>query len=140
MSNDSEAGDWQECELDDDEMGYLLVDEDVAIRVGRDNENFISLMPGEAWTESNDLQRGRSSYIPTDVVPGETFRCRYKGVVLDWWDWGTMADHADTVVKLPSFIAGRVTEPADNGGRPKLVVPAAEEVMFTYTGAGKGVE
>lgn len=135
-SEDGQAGSWQECELEDGEMGFLLVDEDVDIHVGRDNRNFVSLMPGESWTTSNEFSR----YIPTDVAPGDTFRCRHKGVVLDWWDWGTMADHVDTVVKLPSWIAGRVTEPADNGGRPKLVVPGAKEVKFTYTGVGKGVE
>ncbi|RKU46442.1 hypothetical protein DL546_006864 [Coniochaeta pulveracea] len=132
---------WEKCE-DDDEMGYLLVDEDVAIRVGQDNKNFISLMPGEAWTTSDRIHnaRWRSGYIPENVAPGDTFRCRHKGIVMDWWDWGTMADHVDTVVKLPSFIAGKVTEPADNGGRPKLIVTAAEEVRFTYTGAGRGAK
>lgn len=96
--------------LDDVETGYTLVGEDVVIRGGRDNLNFISLVLGEAWTTSKELQSARwmKSYIPTDVLPGETFRCRYKGVIMSWWGWGTMADHADTVVKLPSFVAGMV--------------------------------
>lgn len=131
--DNGEAGSWQECELEDDEQGYLLVDEDVDVYVGRDDEDFASPMPGESWTTS-------TYFIPLVLVPGDTFRCRHKGIVVDWWDFGTMADHVDTVVKLPSFKAARVIEPADNGDRPKLVVPGAKEVTFTYTGAGKGVE
>lgn len=130
LGDNGEADSWQECELEDDDMGYILVDEDVDVYVGRDDQNFVSLMPGESWTTSKE-------YVPMVMVPGDTFRCRFKGLVMDWWDWGTMADHVDTVVKLPSWKAGRVTEPADNGGRPKLVVPGAKEVKFTYTGVGK---
>jgi hypothetical protein len=134
IGDDEDADCWEECDLDGGVMGYLMVDApDVAVRVGED-KNFTSLMPGESWTTSRQLQSESWSSIPDDVAPGDEFRCRFKGVVVDWWDWGTMAEHADTVVKLPCFVAGEVTEPTDNGGRPKLVVPASEAVEFTYAG------
>jgi hypothetical protein len=50
---------------------------------------------------------------------------------MDWWDWGSMDEHRETVVKLPCWVAGEVTEPKDNGGRPRLVVPASEWIEFT---------
>lgn len=141
VDDDGDGDSWEECDLDGGNMGFLMVDDDdIAVRVGQDDQNFQCLMPGDSWTTSVPFQSDQydelSNYIPDDshdVVPGDRFRFRFKGVVVDWWDWGTMEEHADTIVKLPSFIAGRVTDPADNGGRPKLIVPASEAVQFIYT-------
>lgn len=45
-------------------MGYRMVDApDLAVRVGED-ENFTSLMPGESWTMSRQLQSESWSSIP----------------------------------------------------------------------------
>jgi hypothetical protein len=41
-----------------------------------------------------------------------------------------MEDHRETMVKLPC-LEGDVTDPKDNGGRPRLVVPASEWFEFT---------
>jgi hypothetical protein len=62
---------------------------------------------------------------------GDVFRYTFKGVEVDWWDWGDSSDHEETVVTLPCFIAGRVVKPEDNGGRPKLIVPASNVLEFT---------
>jgi len=50
---------------------------------------------------------------------------------VDWWDWGDSVAHAETVVKLPYWIAGAVVDPADNGGRASLVVPASDFASFS---------
>lgn len=47
---------------------------------------------------------------------------------MDWWDWGSKEDHAKTMIKIHSF--GKIIEPEDNGGRPKLVVPASNVIEF----------
>ena len=57
-----------------------------------------------------------------------------KGAVVDWWKWGTKEEHRGTVVKLPCWVSGDVVEPEDNGGRPRIVVPASNEVEFQYLG------
>lgn len=141
VDDDGDGDSWEECDLDGGKMGFLMVDDDIAVRVGQDDQNFRGLMPGESWTTSVSFQNNQydelSNYIPDssdDVVPGDRFRFRFTGVVVDWWYWGgTMEEHADTIFKLPSFIAGKVTDPADNGGRPQLVVPVSEAVQFIYT-------
>jgi len=61
----------------------------------------------------------------------DVFRYVFKGVEIDWWDWGDSSDHEETIVKLPCFINGRVVDPKDNGGRPKLIVPASNSIEFT---------
>jgi hypothetical protein len=53
-----------------------------------------------------------------------------KGTAVDWWDCGNKEEQVDTVVKLPCWIVGAVTEPVDNGGREELVVPASDFIEF----------
>lgn len=109
----------------------MIVDEpDVSVKVTQD-ENFASLQPGQTWSTSHRLEGQGVGILPDDVKVGDIFRYVSKGVELDWWDWGGSEDHVDTVVKLPCFLGGRVTEPADNEGRPKLIVPASNSVEFT---------
>lgn len=49
---------------------------------------------------------------------------------MDWWDYGGVDKHADTNVQIPPHPWGKVTDPADNGGRPQLVVPASNAIEF----------
>lgn len=105
----------------------IVDDPDVSVNVSQD-ENFVSLRPGSYWSTSRRLQAGS---LPTDMTVGDVFRYRYKGATVDWWDWGDSEEHAKTVVKLPCWIMGRVIDPPDSGGRPKLVVPASNDVEFT---------
>lgn len=115
----------------DDTTCYMIVDEpDIAVNVSQD-EDFTSLQPGESWTTWKRVEGRQVGILPDEVNIGDVFRYVLKGVELNWWDWGSTAEHKETIVKLPCFIAGRVVEPKDNGGRPKLVVPASNSVEFT---------
>jgi hypothetical protein len=123
---------WEPCDLDEDgEQGFNIYDApDVAVKVV-EHSHFTTLRPSEAWTTSITLQAPTWSRVPYDMATGDVFLCGFMGAVVDWWDWGSAEDHADTVVMLPCWTtAGRVVEPADNGGRPKLVVPHSEGVEF----------
>ncbi|KAG4435771.1 hypothetical protein IFR05_008745 [Cadophora sp. M221] len=115
----------------DDTTSFMIVDDpDVSVHVTQD-ENFASLRPGQTWRTSKRLQGQGVGILPGDVKVGDAFRFVFKGMELDWWDWGGSEDHGETIVKLPCFLKGRVVEPEDNGGRPKLVVPASNSVEFT---------
>ncbi|CAG8888368.1 unnamed protein product [Penicillium egyptiacum] len=93
------------------------------VNVGRDDRSdFVALMPGESWSFTREVSDFRQN-----VAPGDKFRYGFKGASIDWWDWGNFHDHQDTVV----WVNGRVLNPQDNGGRPKLVVPASNWVEFT---------
>ncbi|KAK1950835.1 hypothetical protein LY78DRAFT_742473 [Colletotrichum sublineola] len=125
----AESGTWESCELEETSAGFMIVDEpDISVRVGQ-HKHFTSLRPGETWTTTQALS-GDDVELPQDMAPGDVFRCTFEEATVDWWDWGTMEDHAETVVKLPCYEAGNVTEPSDNGGRPKLVVSSAKPVEF----------
>ena len=122
---------WEECG-DEGEMGYTIVDDpDVPVNVSTD-ENFTSLSPGESWSHQQMLKGQNWGMFPDldDAKGGERFRYVFKGTHIDWWDWGTEEEHKNTVVNLPCWIAGSVVDPADNGGRPKLVVPGSDPVEF----------
>ena len=123
---------WPLCDLDDGEMGFLIVDApDRSIRVSEDKD-FVSLRPGESWSTTYRLHSPPSwPKLPDDLRVGDAFRCQFNGVTeVDWWDWGHVEnEHADTVVTAPCFRT-RVVTPADNDGRPKLVVPASNTVEF----------
>lgn len=125
----AESGTWESCELEETSFGFMIVDEpDISVRVGQHN-HFTSLRPGETWTTTQTLS-GDDTELPRDMAPGDVFRCTFEEAAVDWWDWGIMEDHAETVVKLPCYEAGNVTEPSDNEGRPKLVVSSAKPVEF----------
>jgi len=121
---------WVAFEIDED-FGFMIVDDpDVPINVGQD-ENFETLQPGESWITSRHLQGARWTSLPDDVAVGDVFRYMFKGTTVEWWDWGNREKHMNTVVQLPCWIAGLVTHPTNNEGRPKLVVPASDFVEFT---------
>ncbi|KAH4848055.1 hypothetical protein HBI46_091450 [Parastagonospora nodorum] len=124
-------GNWVNYD-DDSGCGYRIMDDpDVLVTVGQ-SEHFVSLEPGESWTTSQRL--GIDWYgVPDDAKYGEVFRYVFCGETLDWWNWGSKAEHEKTVVKLPCFIDGPVTDPKDNGGRPAVIVPISNVVEYTYT-------
>ncbi|KAF2126195.1 hypothetical protein P153DRAFT_433982 [Dothidotthia symphoricarpi CBS 119687] len=111
--------------------GFLIVDDpDVPVNVSQ-NDRFASLQPGQSWTTTRRVGYNGIE-IPDDAKNGETFRFVFTGELLDWWNWGSKADHEDTVVMLPCFLWGPVVNPKDNDGRPKLFVPTSNVVEFTF--------
>ena len=94
--------------------------------VGQLSDDFTSLNPGESWSTTESLNERPDIYLPRDSMPGDVFRYRVKRSEVDWWDWGTMEEHRETTVMLPCFIKAKVTDPKDNGRRPRLLVPASE--------------
>lgn len=125
---------WEECEIDEDSCFRIVDDPDIVVSVGED-ANFTSLAPGESWVTSRQLQGHSWTDFPGNVMEGDVFRYQFNGIgAVDWWDWGNNEEHKTTKVKLPCWISGSVTDPADNGGRPKLVVPASEAVEFSFVG------
>lgn len=138
LDEGSDEQEWQVCDFEDDEEGcYVGLDfdgPDIKVHVREDAE-FISLRPGESWTTAYQLQTPTDTRLPKDVGVGDRFRYQFLGAAnVDWWDWGHIEnEHAETIVSLPS-LRGRVVEPADNGGRPKLVVPASNPVEFQVVG------
>lgn len=128
-------GKWKQCETEDSTMtGFILVDlPDEKFNVSQD-KHFVSLVPGESWTSKETIQEKNWTHIPDDSVVGDRFRHVFKGATLDWWDWGDREDHAETEVTLPSYHWAPIVEPADNDGRPKLVVPGSNVVEFSILG------
>ena len=119
-----------------DFVGFASFDDPpIPVNVGDEGEysnQFATLRPGESWKCERRVQCSRWTDLPDDVKAGEKFKYMVKGAVVDWWDWGTKEDHKETKVKLPCFVSGDLEEPTDNGGRPKLIVPASNEVTFSY--------
>jgi hypothetical protein len=87
-----------------------------------DGDDFVALMPGDSWSFTREV-----SDFPKNITPGDKFRYGFKGASIDWWDWGNLHDHQDTVV----WVNGSVSLPTDNGRRPELVVPASNWIEFT---------
>ncbi|OQD84312.1 hypothetical protein PENANT_c013G06838 [Penicillium antarcticum] len=111
--------------------GYAIYDDpDVLSNVTAHND-FTTLQPGESWEFSRHIQGQSWTSIPRDAHVGETFGVRYNGGTVDWWDWGGKEDHANTRVTLPCYLTGRVVDPAENEGRPRLVIPASNLANFT---------
>ncbi|CAG8224586.1 unnamed protein product [Penicillium salamii] len=93
------------------------------INVGHNDRNdFVALKPGDSWSLTREV-----SDFPQNVAPGDKFRYRFKGALIDWWDWGDFHDHQDTVV----WVNGSVLHSQDNERRPELVVPASNWIEFT---------
>ncbi|KAH6842749.1 hypothetical protein B0I37DRAFT_330220 [Chaetomium sp. MPI-CAGE-AT-0009] len=125
---------WEVCSFDSDKQGFRLYDApDVAVHVAQ-YRHFTSLRPGESWTHTTWLETDTWGGLPDDIAPGDVFLYGFSGNIVEWWDWGGVEEHADTVVMLPSWIAGRVVNPRDNGGRPRLVVPQSEPIEFRVVG------
>ncbi|KAK0658060.1 hypothetical protein B0T16DRAFT_453463 [Cercophora newfieldiana] len=90
MSSDDDGNQetrWELCDLDDGEIGFMLVDlPDREHRVSED-KRFVSLRPGETWSTTVKLHWPPDSLLPEDTKVGDVFRCQFNGVVkVDWWD------------------------------------------------------
>ncbi|KAK2763257.1 hypothetical protein FQN54_009893 [Arachnomyces sp. PD_36] len=120
---------WEEIEPVDGCLG-IADNPDVEVNVSK-HRDFASLQPGESWTASYLVDDG-DWYFPSDLADGDVLRFLFKGGQVEWWVWGDSEDHSDTTVKLPCFVWSYVIEPEDNGGRPKLIVPVSNEILFTY--------
>ncbi|KAI0973683.1 hypothetical protein F4678DRAFT_425537 [Xylaria arbuscula] len=138
----SDSALWEECDLDYGDGGdvgcYGIADDpDVTVRVGQEDDDgavqlFVTLEPGQSWTTTRRLQDSGFTNLLRGAAVGDVFRYTFRGAAVDWWDWGSKGlEHRDTTVKLPCWIAGEVTEPSDNGGRPAVIMPSSEDVEFT---------
>ncbi|KAJ5647727.1 hypothetical protein N7490_004099 [Penicillium lividum] len=94
---------------------------------------FPTLFPGESWSNSWTMMAD-GDCLPDDLKPGERLRYQFKGNTLDWWDWGTSSSHAQTIVTLPGSGVEPISDPKDNGGRPKVVIPASNTVEWMVVG------
>lgn len=90
---------------------------------------FPTLFPGESWSDSWTMVADGDD-LPDDLKPGDRLRYHFKGDTLDWWDWGTSSSHTQTIVTLPGSGVEPISNPKDNGGRPKVVVPASNTVEW----------
>lgn len=114
----------------DDEQGacYMIVeDPDVEVKV-TDSEFFYCLKPGETVVKHNYIHY---SDLHPDTMVGNKYRYQYWGGYVDWWVWGDREEHASTVVKLPCWLNDHVIYPADNDGRPGIMVPFSNVVEFS---------
>ncbi|KAJ6446959.1 NAD(P)-binding domain-containingprotein [Purpureocillium lavendulum] len=120
---------WLPCDRDET-LGYFIVDDpDVRVRVTK-HEDFVTLHPGQSWTYEYVVHEPEGGDLPADTAPGDRFRVRFVGVELDWWDWGSADEHAETEVSLPCFINGDVVQPRDNDGRPTARLGGSQGVEF----------
>ncbi|KAF3018336.1 hypothetical protein E8E15_006452 [Penicillium rubens] len=125
---DDDSPQWKSYFDDERNEGWMIVDEpDVEVNV-TDSMFFRSLQPGESLIRCVSL--GFTDLHP-DTVVGDTYRYQYWGGCIDWWTWGDREEHANTVVKLPCWLNDHVVEPADNDGRPVIMVPSSNFVEFT---------
>jgi hypothetical protein len=135
LDEDSDEQEWQICDTEADCGGFAIYDApDIKLRI-REDGDFASLRPGESWTTTYHLQTPTDTKLPDDVKAGDVFRYQFRGTTdVDWWDWGHIEDeHAETMVTLPCW-RGRAVDPAGNGGRPELVVPASNPAEFCVVG------
>lgn len=116
----NESGKWEETEPGVMCGGYFI-DEDRSITMG-EAQDFLTLHPGTSHIYSFTME----STFPEVQNVGELYRYRYKGETVDWWDWGTKEDHANTVITLPSFSTNGSIDPPSNP--LKLVVPASNDL------------
>jgi hypothetical protein len=104
---------------------------DKLINVSENPGQFPTLFPGESWS---DFWTMDGECLPDDLKPGDRLRYQFKGNTLDWWDWGTAEDHAQTIVTLPGSGVEPISNPKDNDGRPKVVVPGSNIVEWAVVG------
>jgi hypothetical protein len=114
---------------------FLADDPDPVVEVNiAPSEDFVSLRPGESWSVIIELDDELWDF-PNDLQPGDVFRFVFKVATIDWWDWGSKDQvHTQTVVTAEDIPFGSVVDPADNGGRPELVVPTSNQVEFAFSG------
>ncbi|KAJ9304085.1 hypothetical protein DTO217A2_6433 [Paecilomyces variotii] len=122
---------WETFEGDDYCQFGIWDNPDKLINVSENPKGrFPTLFPGESWSDFWTMPAD-GDVLPHDLKPGERLRYQFKGNTLDWWDWGTAAAHTQTVVTLPGSGVEPISDPKDNGGRPKVVIPASNVVEWT---------
>lgn len=75
-----------------------------------------------------------SSQIISEL--GAIFRFAFKGVTIEWWDWGTKdRTHADTTVTVRGYSQSTRSDFTDdnNSSRPQIVVPSSSEIELVLT-------
>lgn len=125
-----EGEDWVIFDSDSGTGWQIWDDPDVFINVGQD-DNFVSLRPGESWTTSHRIQSETWTEFHDDMADGDAFRFIFQGATVDWWNWGVKEDYDGTMLRFPCNRTGRVLGPSDNDGRPSLVVPSSNLVECT---------
>ncbi|OAA59059.1 hypothetical protein SPI_06261 [Niveomyces insectorum RCEF 264] len=125
---------WERIEDDDGchmSLSMILENPDVEIHIAG-HTDFVFLQPGESWTETDKFGPFSDGYMWDlfDAVPGDMVTLTHRDGRVDWWDWGTEAEHQNTVVTVPNWIRGLVQKPEDNGGRPKVTIPAAGPIQI----------
>ncbi|KAI2938212.1 hypothetical protein CBS63078_676 [Aspergillus niger] len=121
---------WKTC-IGDRSAHVFWDNPDRQLNVAENEEDrFTSLFPGESWSDSWSLPAD-GDCRPEDARPGEQLRYQFTGNTLDWWDWGTIEDHAQTIVTLPGSGIEPIKHPKDNDGRPKVVIPASNILEWT---------
>ncbi|XRM40926.1 hypothetical protein ABZX51_004227 [Aspergillus tubingensis] len=120
---------WKTCIIH--QSPYILWDNpDRQLNVAENEEGrFATLFPGESWSDFWSLDAD-GDCEPEDARPGQQLRYQFTGETLDWWDWGTMEGHAQTVVTLPGSGVEPIKHPKDNDNRPKVVIPASNIVEW----------
>ncbi|CAG8216978.1 unnamed protein product [Penicillium nalgiovense] len=120
-----ENDEWRPHEVNGLILHHLYSFSPYLVNVGKNDENrFQSLVPGESCSFTRTV-----SDFPKYFAPGDRFRYGYKGATLDWWDWGNLNDHENTVVLAGEY---KVLD-QNNGGRPVVVVPGSNWLEFTLT-------
>ncbi|KAJ5766040.1 uncharacterized protein N7511_003656 [Penicillium nucicola] len=110
-------GHWNYCELNGVNCaiaGALWIDYEGPVEIAKSGR-FISLAPGESWSDSvgGDL-------LPKDLVLGDEIRYQVDGCLLETWNWGSMEEHSQTVLfyhhgfKDPIWTERPIVLPASN--------------------------
>jgi hypothetical protein len=127
-NSDEDPTQWKTYFDDERNPGWRIVDEpDIEVNV-TDPQFFRSLKPGETFVKNHSFN---FLDLHPHTVVGDTYRYRYWGGCVDWWIWGDREEHANTVVKLPCWLHDYVVDPADNDGRPVIMIPSSNFVEFT---------
>jgi len=88
---------WSEHEVNGEIQHHAFSSSPSPVNVGKNEDRFQSLIPGESCSFSRKV-----TDFPKNFAPGDRFRYGYKGDKLDWWDWGNLYDHENTVVMAGS--------------------------------------
>lgn len=83
---------------------------------------WISLAPGESWSQRLEID----DRLPSDQAPGDKIRYRLEGEIIKMWNWGSKEDHAQTVLRLPSY-----SDAGDWSDQSPIVIPASNPLEFT---------
>ncbi|CAG8054637.1 unnamed protein product [Penicillium nalgiovense] len=125
--SDDDAPEWEAYHDDQwNILGINVEGPDIEVNV-TDDKLFLSLQPGESWHKRIIL--GLNELHP-DTAVGDSYRFQYWGGRVKWWVWGSRQEHANTVVRVPPWMGSDVVDPADNEGKPHIIIPESNRVEF----------